>query len=182
MKRERHCGLSAFETREILLVGVGLACEDALTCGRHSTSDAVAAGGGKYGLSDSKRGQIVTDKQFQLFGFRMEQADFPTVPLEQRFDRGADPAVKNFESAGDGVAFVPRFIELQNASGEFMHFAESREGNSFWPQIPLGEWCRLILVWPGLRDHLKMFKQKLPNDIWKAFSLGDAEGRFAWVA
>ena len=69
----------------------------------------------------------MADKQFQLFGFRMEQADFPTVPLEQRFDRGVDPAVKNFESAGDGVAFVPRFIELQNASGEFMHFAESRE-------------------------------------------------------
>ena len=60
-----------------------------------------------------------------------------------------------------------------------MHFAESREGNSFWPQIPLGEWCRLILVWPGFRDHLKMFKQKLPNDIWKAFSLGDAEGGLA---
>ena len=92
-----------------------------------------------------------------------------------------DPAVKNLESAGDGVAFVPWFIELKNAGGEFVDFAEPREGNPFRPQIPLGKWCGLVLMWPGLGDHLKMFQQKLPNDIRKAFSLGNAKGGFARI-
>ena len=131
--------MGSFKPGEILVVAVSLPCEHTLSGGRDPSGDAIASCGSKDGLPDPKWSQVVAHKEFELIGLRVQETHFPTVPLEQVIDGATNSPVKNLESASDGVALMTGFVKFKNARRVFMNLTKSRQGNPFWPQIPLGE-------------------------------------------
>ena len=124
MQWQCHRGLSALEARKIFVVAVGLSRQHTLASCGDPPSDAIALGGSENGFSNSEWCKIVADEQFKLFGFGMKKTDLPTVPLKERLNCSVNPTVKNFQSSGNGVAFMPWFIQFKNAGRIFVDLAQ----------------------------------------------------------